>query len=445
MAADQIHTSWHVLNFHIDDEADSVLTAWSDGSKYHVIASQEQLGQGTAVAKDFSRLVRAIQGAGNGEKHSHGADQDSSSDSGVDVRSSDKSAEEVKPQSDEEALQQWMMSPLVENLGRPATQDQKLRKHRTLEEWYHAPLNFYQLQASKDGNTVEAVEAESTPELDKWMNDLLPRITLPKSLTNRLEAPWFKGSELEVLHCSEKPVGTPYHPFRVRHRESGKTYFLKIVDNDQPQPFNRELDILHRIQQARLHEQMNVPFLQGLVTFDDVAPTSTGQKSIMGMLLTEIKGATPLTMKLDKDVPQDKRERWAREADRIKDILHEHEIIWGDAKADNFMVDNNDKLWIIDFGGSYTEGWIDPELNETAEGDDMGTEKIVNALQDPVANVQDPDDEEVDEGDDDDGEVETSTIKRAAVASKNRKKRKRSNETDEDDSPGKPARIKSAG
>lgn len=78
-------------------------------------------------------------------------------------------------------------------------------------------------------------------------------------------------------------------------------------------------------------------------------------------------------------------------------LLHENNIIWGDAKADNFMVDEDDRLWIIDFGGSYTEGWVDPELSETVEGDDMGVEKIVNALHDPVNNVEGGEDEAEDE------------------------------------------------
>ena len=39
---------------------------------------------------------------------------------------------------------------------------------------------------------------------------------------------------------------------------------------------------------------------------------------------------------------------------------------------------------MIDFGGSYTPGWIDEELADTAEGDDMATGKIVKGLEDPI-------------------------------------------------------------
>jgi len=139
-------------------------------------------------------------------------------------------------------------------------------------------------------------------------------------------------------------------------------------------------------QQKGLHELIRVPKLEGLVTFDD-------RTKLLGFLQTDIPDPVPLTTKLDADVPQQLRDRWAAEADRIKEVLHENDLVWGDAKADNFMVDADNQLWIIDFGGSYTEGWVDPAIQETAEGDDMGVRKITNALHDPVANVWDLDEE----------------------------------------------------
>ena len=38
------------------------------------------------------------------------------------------------------------------------------------------------------------------------------------------------------------------------------------------------------------------------------------------------------------------------------ETLHHRNIIWGDAKAENILVDLDDNAWIIDFGGSYTPG-----------------------------------------------------------------------------------------
>jgi hypothetical protein len=139
---------------------------------------------------------------------------------------------------------------------------------------------------------------------------------------------------------------------------------------------------------------MHVPVLKGLVSYDGTSSTASGRRKIMGFLQTDISHPTPLTNLLDPYISQAKRDRWAKEVERMNDILHEHEIVWGDAKADNFLVDDVENLWIIDFGGSYTRGWVDPELKETEEGDDMGTEKTINALKDPEAITYDPGDDE---------------------------------------------------
>lgn len=82
-------------------------------------------------------------------------------------------------------------------------------------------------------------------------------------------------------------------------------------------------------------------------------------------------------------VAEARRDVWRRKSKAFVETLHKNDIIWGDAKADNFMVDKNDELWIIDFGGSYTEGWVDPELSDTLEGDEQGLEKVQDALRNP--------------------------------------------------------------
>ena len=67
-------------------------------------------------------------------------------------------------------------------------------------------------------------------------------------------------------------------------------------------------------------------------------------------------------------------------------------------KGDNFMVDENDELWIIDFGGSFTEGWVEEKYMETEEGDDMGVGKVREGLRDPDGFTFDPEEEGIVEG-----------------------------------------------
>lgn len=73
---------------------------------------------------------------------------------------------------------------------------------------------------------------------------------------------------------------------------------------------------------------------------------------------------------------REKREKRAQESERMVSVMHDNGMVWGDAKADIFMVDRHDELWIIDFRGSYTDRWVDPELTETEEGDDMGWRRL---------------------------------------------------------------------
>jgi hypothetical protein len=421
---------WYSLGFYVDENNDTAFTAYSVGCRYHIIATTTNLPSSTKAGQEYDRLVRNVQRYDNGEDVKTAgsiADTSSDQDSGVDVKEVDEKGTKKQTASTsedhdplpEDELQTWMLAPLsgaFEELSASQHSSQDL----TLQEWYHCPTRFCSLRASENGEEAEVDELEPTPELEQRMQNLLPTVTLPKYLTAKLSAPWFQSSDLKVLDCSDKPVGTPYHPCRVQDAKTKKEYFLKIVDNNQqPQPIKRELDILSRIEESKLHDHMHVPLLEGLVRFDESEPTPTGKKRIMGFLLTDIPSPTPLTLKLDKDVPQNKREAWAKEADRIKNLLHDHDIIWGDAKADNFVVDADDNLWVIDFGGSYTEGWVDPELNETEEGDDMGTDKVVNALKDPVNNVRRTEQEE-------DSEHSTEDDQPADHS----KKRKRQDESD---------------
>lgn len=44
----------------------------------------------------------------------------------------------------------------------------------------------------------------------------------------------------------------------------------------------------------------------------------------------------------------------------------------------------SDYCFLIDFGGSYTDGWVDKNLMETRAGDDQAAEKIAKFLNDGV-------------------------------------------------------------
>lgn len=68
--------------------------------------------------------------------------------------------------------------------------------------------------------------------------------------------------------------------------------------------------------------------------------------------------------------------RWAPQITASLEALHGADVIWGDAKADNVIIDVNGDAWIIDFGAGYTEGWVDKDKASTVEGDLEGLKNI---------------------------------------------------------------------
>lgn len=405
------HPKCHVLNFFYDKVGGCALTVTLNNVRFHIIADPDRLkgesGPAAKLQRDYEYLLEAVKRQEQGENltsaptketssHDTSQSQDSGNetgpessggeeDSGVDV--SEKHASEMKPaqelQTGEEAedvLHQWMLSPfgqIFQDNAPPSDQ----KSCPSVADWYNDPTMFFNLVI--ENSELSAEEEESSEELLRRMKDMTPKISMPKYI-RKMDIPWYSSKDVKVLDASDEPG--PYHPSRVE--VEGKTYFLKMVDMNQPQPTKREIDTMKKIEKLGLHKQMRVPLVEGIVGFEE------SKTDACGFLQTEIEDPTPLTKMLDSEIPQSKRDRWAKEAERMKNILHENGLVWGDAKADNYMVDKHDNLWIIDFGGSYTDGWVDPELMETEEGDDMGVERVVNALHDPDANTWDPTEDE---------------------------------------------------
>jgi tRNA A-37 threonylcarbamoyl transferase component Bud32 len=74
------------------------------------------------------------------------------------------------------------------------------------------------------------------------------------------------------------------------------------------------------------------------------------------------------------------RQKWISQITETVQCLHEWGLVWGDGKPSNIIIDERDDAWLIDFGGGFTDGWVDKELAETIKGDDQALAKIVKAL-----------------------------------------------------------------
>ncbi|KAK4194002.1 hypothetical protein QBC40DRAFT_291539, partial [Triangularia verruculosa] len=98
---------------------------------------------------------------------------------------------------------------------------------------------------------------------------------------------------------------------------------------------------------------------------------------LVGLLLTCIENRGTLKdLAPWSDCTNEDRLRWSRQIHHSVKCLHNAGVVWGDAKPENVLVDMKGDAWLIDFGGSYTPGWVDEDKQETVEGDRQGVQRI---------------------------------------------------------------------
>ncbi|KAF2754344.1 hypothetical protein EJ05DRAFT_479861 [Pseudovirgaria hyperparasitica] len=150
-------------------------------------------------------------------------------------------------------------------------------------------------------------------------------------------------------------------------------FFKKLLPGDISMT-SRELSTYAKIHAAELKEDVHTSRLLGLVE-DEVT------SRIAGFLLSYIDCANKTLLCAGWDPNQALlREKWVQQITHSIHELHAHQIVWGDAKPDNVLIDELDNAYLVDFGGGYTNGWVDKELVNTVEGDLQGLERIAKYL-----------------------------------------------------------------
>jgi tRNA A-37 threonylcarbamoyl transferase component Bud32 len=377
----------HVLHLTYNDEDSCALTVLVNDVRFHIVVDPKDLQKSREKPLYYEYLDK-IGGLRDAEQREEEmaekqqaadkkikTERSNDKDSAVDMTTDEESDDDQDSGSAAVELRNWILSAFADVTAKWAPPNRE-PVESTLDDWYHGPTYFYSLQIKAGKLELELLE--TTDDLNASIEALVPHLNMPKYIQS-INLPWLSANDLTVH--SEVSLPEPAHPGKVTDAD-GNTYFFKPVVPDQAGIAKREINILQKLN--KLDIDIKVPELLGFVAFDN------SKTEIMGFLLSHIDSPKPLTKLLKSSVPRAKRAEWSTKAEKYVKTLHDNDIIWGDAKADNFMVDKDDELWIIDFGGSYTEGWIDPEMSETKEGDDMGLGKVVKALEDPEGATFDP-------------------------------------------------------
>ena len=184
--------------------------------------------------------------------------------------------------------------------------------------------------------------------------------TLPRDIsTSRYwsECPQVEPKDVLLIDRSH-----PQNPNLVMFQ--GKKCWFKAVHATVPgKAFAREIDTLIRVQKAGLCSRIRVPRLNGLVT-------QTKDGRIQGLLLDAVNNQGNIWERYDDPLPL--RTKWYNSVSQMLRQLHEADIVWGDFKPSNLLTDEKDDVWLVDFGGGTTRGWVDYENMESKKGDLQG-------------------------------------------------------------------------
>jgi hypothetical protein len=160
---------------------------------------------------------------------------------------------------------------------------------------------------------------------------------------------------------------------------SGLDMCCKIGTTQSFKAVQREYDCLQQIRISKSAAPIPAPKLLGLVVDDDGVVIGVLEEFIAN------KGKLSDVVKNEAGASEERRAKWVKQIRDAVALLHEIDVVWGDGKAENILVGSeSDDCFLVDFGGSYTDGWVDRALMETRAGDNQAVEKIAKLLDDEV-------------------------------------------------------------
>jgi hypothetical protein len=208
-------------------------------------------------------------------------------------------------------------------------------------------------------------------------------ITDPQVLAFSL--PRHKISDIQVI--------TRLYPYVYKVNVKSQTMVAKLGRSEAHDSITDEIKKLYGVQTSAQGPLARVPQLKGFVS---------SPMGILGFLTNYIPslchnleyalacarvtgGAVPK----NNDAPSPsaitiskaQKEKWTRQIQETLQSLHARNVIWGDAKLANVLIDEvTDDAWIVDFGGGNTQGWIERDLHGSKAGDLQALNRITTEL-----------------------------------------------------------------
>jgi hypothetical protein len=308
------------------------------------------------------------------------------------VNHNDTEIQDLHPNVDPDTvMSQWAIAPLLPLFEKLPVISEASAGLQTLFEYNNMPTFRFKLTSVMGKLTL----ADDPPQ--KW--PLTPmvrpiRLSPPLPLENVPTV-----SQREVWLPFDSKTGGVAYPHKLIVASGELMWFKSWVSGPSAR---REIGILNRILQLSLHEKFPLPRLHACVTYeemdtseqqdknskDDSVPLEEDEGSqeddddyaeeeVISGFLTHIIGyRSSLQSPSAQKAPLEQRQTWYKVIVDTVTALHEVGIIWGDVKPDNIMIDRDNKAWVIDFGGGYTEGWVDEDKQQTVEGDLQGLQRI---------------------------------------------------------------------
>lgn len=228
------------------------------------------------------------------------------------------------------------------------------------------------LSAKRFEYTLQVTEEGAKPVGSECLEDSRPSGIPLEEQHRRGQFPIYHPNDIHIP-LSHDDITLPPEPSKVQ--VNGENCFFKHILPGDERRTAREISTYAEIAAANLEQDAHVPRLVGLIT--DVSSFK-----LIGLLISYIE-CDPRKALSCRGVPFDSVSlcnEFIRQVSHSVEVLHAHDIVWGDAKADNVLVDVHNNAWLIDFGGSFTHGWVDKELRETKLGDLQGLQRIKDSL-----------------------------------------------------------------